>query len=229
MTDYDNPATTGVGGEQYGETNTNTAPEMFVVGPHTVYKSVGELYEGAKQKESYISKLEAENAALQEEIAKAQNREQFKQDLQRLTTPTTRQETTDTTVDTETKLKELVNKALSDRDEATRKAEMQKTVEGVFGGEAEQKLEAKASELGMTVEQLKALPEKAFFALVGIRREAGAPAGMMAGRQGMYSAAPSEADAFKAEVLDKASLNNGAKMAELIKRAIDNPSLVNNL
>lgn len=229
MTDYDNPATTGVGGEQYGETNTNTAPEMFVVGPHTVYKSVGELYEGAKQKESYISKLEAENAALQEEIAKAQNREQFKQDLQRLTTPTTRQETTDTTVDTETKLKELVNKALSDRDEATRKAEMQKTVEGVFGGEAEQKLEAKASELGMTVEQLKALPEKAFFALVGIRREAGAPAGMMAGRQGMYSAAPSEADAFKAEVLDKASLNNGAKMAELIKRAMDNPSLVNNL
>lgn len=229
MTDYNNPATTGVGGEQLGETNTNTTPEVFVVGPHTVYKSVSELYEGAKQKESYISKLEAENATLQEEIAKAQNREQFKQDLERLTTPTTRQETTDTTVDTETKLKELVNKALSDRDEATRKAEMQKTVEGVFGGEAEQKLEAKASELGMTVEQLKALPEKAFFALVGIRREAGVPAGMMAGRQGMYSAAPSEADAFKAEVLDKASLNNGAKMAELIKRAMDNPSLVNNL
>lgn len=229
MTDFNNPATTGVGGEQYGESDTNTAPDMFVVGPHTVYKSVGELYEGAKQKESYISKLEAENAALQEEVAKAQNREQFKQDLERLTTPTTRQETTDTTVDTETKLKELVNKALSDRDEATRKAEMQKTVEGVFGGEAEQKLEAKASELGMTVEQLKALPEKAFFALVGIRREAGAPAGMMAGRQGMYSAAPSEADAFKAEVLDKASLNNGAKMAELIKRAMENPNLVNNL
>lgn len=229
MTDFENPATTGMGGEQSTSMDTNPAQDVFVVGPHTVYKSVGELYEGAKQKESYISKLEAENAALQEEIAKAQNREQFKQDLQRLTTPTTRQETADTTAETETKLKELVNKALSDRDEEARKAEMQKTVEGVFGGEAQQKLEAKASELGLTVEQLKALPEKAFFALVGIRREAGAPAGMMAGRNGQYSAAPSEADTFKAEVLDKASQNNGAKMAELIKRALENPNLVNNL
>ena len=229
MTDFENPATTGIGGEQAAATDTNPATEMFVVGPHTVYKSVSELYEGAKQKESYISKLEAENAALQEEVAKAQNREQFKQDLQRLTTPTTRQETTDTTVDTETKLKELVKKAFSDRDEEARKAEMQKTVEGVFGGEAQQKLEAKASELGMTVDQLKALPEKAFLTLVGIHKSAGAPADMMSGRQGMYSAAPSEAEAFKAEVLDKASLNNGAKMAELIQRAIENPSLVNNL
>ena len=228
MTDFENPATTGIGGEQ-GGMDTNPSPEVFVVGPHTVYKSVGELYEGAKQKESYISKLEAENAALQEEIAKAQNREQFKQDLQRLTTPTTRQETADTTAETETKLKELVNKALSDRDEEERKAEMQRTVEGVFGGEAQQKLEAKASELGMSIEQLKALPEKAFLTLVGIRREAGAPAGMMAGRQGMYSAAPSEAEAFRAEVLDKASQNNGAKMGELIKKAMENPSLVNNL
>ena len=228
MTDFENPATTGIGGEQ-GGMDTNPSPEVFVVGPHTVYKSVGELYEGAKQKESYISKLEAENAALQEEIAKAQNREQFKQDLQRLTTPTTRQETADTTAETETKLKELVNKALSDRDEEERKAEMQRTVEGVFGGEAQQKLEAKASELGMSIEQLKALPEKAFLTLVGIRREAGAPAGMMAGRQGMYSAAPSEAEAFRAEVIDKASQNNGAKMGELIKKAMENPSLVNNL
>lgn len=229
MTDFENPATTGMGGEQSVSMDTNPTQDVFVVGPHTVYKSVGELYEGAKQKESYISKLEAENAALQEEIAKAQNREQFKQDLQRLTTPTTRQETADTTAETETKLKELVNKALSDRDEEARKAEMQRTVEGVFGGEAQQKLEAKASELGLTIDQLKALPEKAFFALVGIRREAGAPAGMMAGRNGQYSATPSEADTFKSEVLDKASQNNGAKMAELIKRALENPELVKNL
>lgn len=229
MTDFMNPAaTTAESGVQNGG-ETNTQSGMYVVGPHSVYNSVNELFEGAKQKEMYIAKLEAENAALQSEVSKANNREQFMQDLQRLTTQPTAQTQASTNADSESKLKELVNKVLSDKAEEARQSQMRKNVESIFGNEAEQKLEAKASELGMTKDQLTSLPEQAFYTLVGIKKEQTVtPANMMQGRQGMFSQVPSEAEAFAAEVKSPEA-RNPRKMAELIERAMKDPSLLQNL
>jgi len=229
MTDLMNPAaTTAEGGIQNGG-ETNTQSGMYVVGPHSVYNSVNELLEGAKQKEMYIAKLEAENAALQSEVSKASNREQFMQDLQRLTTPTTAQQPAATTADNESKLKELVNKVLTDKAEEARQTQMMSNAKTIFGDEVEQKLEAKASELGMTKQQLTSLPENAFYTLVGIKKEQTvAPVNMMQGRQGMFSQAPTEAEAFAAEV-KSAEAKDPRKMAELIERACANPSLLANL
>ena len=226
MTELMNPAaTTAEGGVQNGG-ETNTQSGMYVVGPHSVYNSVNELFEGAKQKELYIAKLEAENAALQSEVSKASNREQFKQELERLTTPTTTQPTADTTADNESKLKELVNKVLSDKAEEARQSQMRKNAESIFGNETEQKLEAKASELGMTKDQLTSLPEQAFYTLVGIKKEnIGVPANMMQGRQGMFTQVPTDAETFAAEVRSPEA-KNPQKMAELIRRAMENPSLL---
>lgn len=230
MTDLTNPAaTTAVGGvQQTGDTNTQVQG-MYVVGPHSVYNSVNELFEGAKQKELYIAKLEAENAALQSEVSKASNREQFVHELQRMTTPTTVQQPADTTADSESKLKELVNKVLNDKAEEARQSQMRKNAESIFGSDVEQKLEAKASELGMTKQQLVGLPEQAFYTLVGIKKESvSAPANMMQGRQGMFSQIPSEAESFAAEVRSPEA-KNPHKMAELIKRALEHPELLSNL
>lgn len=228
MTDIMNPATTGAGGVQQVE-GTNQQPGMYVVGPHSVYNSVNELFEGAKQKEMYIAKLEAENAALQSEVSKASNREQFKEELQRLTTPTTTQPTTDTTVDSESKLRELVNKVLSDKAEEARQSQMRKNAESIFGNDVEQKLEAKASELGMTKQQLTSLPEQAFYTLVGIKKESlAAPVNLMQGKQGMFTQTPTDAEAFAAEVKSP-DAKDPRKMAELIERALKDPSLLQNL
>ena len=229
MTDTMNPtATTVEGGVQNGG-DTNTQSGMYVVGPHSVYNSVNELLEGAKQKEMYIAKLEAENAALQSEVSKASNREQFKQELERLTTPTTTQQASATTDDNEGKLKELVNKVLSDKAEEARQSQMRKNAESIFGNETEQKLEAKASELGMTKDQLTSLPEQAFYTLVGIKKESiGVPANMMQGRQGMFTQTPTDAESFAAEVRSPEA-RNPKKMAELIDRAMKDPSLLANL
>lgn len=229
MTETMNPtATTVEGGVQNGG-DTNTQSGMYVVGPHSVYNSVNELLEGAKQKEMYIAKLEAENAALQSEVSKASNREQFVQELQRLTTPTTTQTPAETTVDSESKLKELVNKVLNDKAEEARQSQMRKNAESIFGNEVEQKLEAKASELGMTKDQLTSLPEQAFYTLVGIKKDQTVvPTNMMQGRQGVFSQVPSDAEAFAAEVRSPEA-RDPRKMAELINRAMENPSLLSKL
>lgn len=226
MTDLMNPAaTTAEGGVQIGG-DTNTQSGMYVVGPHSVYNSVNELLEGAKQKEAYIAKLEAENAALHSEVSKASNREQFIQELGRLTTPTTTQPAADTTADNESKLKELVNKVLTDKAEESRQAQMMNNAKTIFGDDVEQKLEAKASELGMTKQQLTSLPENAFYTLVGIKKEnMGAPANMMQGRQGMFTQVPTDAEAFAAEVKSPEA-RDPRKMAELIERAMRDPSLL---
>ena len=229
MTETMNPAATTAEGGVQNDGETNTQSGMYVVGPHSVYNSVNELLEGAKQKEMYIAKLEAENAALQSEVSKASNREQFKQELERLTTPTTTQQASATTDDNEGKLKELVNKVLSDKAEEARQSQMRKNAESIFGNETEQKLEAKASELGMTKDQLTSLPEQAFYTLVGIKKESiGVPANMMQGRQGMFTQTPTDAESFAAEVKSPEA-RNPKKMAELIERAMKDPSLLANL
>lgn len=178
-----NTATTVGTGEGTVQPSTGTQQvnqEPFIVGANSVYPDVASLFEGAKQKEAFIETLKAEKRALEDQLKAIQNINKFKEDMEKMEDNTNQtQVTTQTSELTEAKVQELALKALQQQQlEQTRQGNEQTvkdTLNKVFGAEAENKVEAKCKELGISREFAMGIAKdspKAFLKMLGLEEPA---------------------------------------------------------
>ena len=132
--------------------------------------------EGARQKEALIETLKAEKRELEERMKAITNLNKFQEDLHKMdTNPTQPEVTTQTSQLTEEKVQELALKAMQQQQaQATKDANLatvNSTLQKVFGAEAENKLEAKCKELGISKEFGMSVAKdspKAFLKMLGL-------------------------------------------------------------
>lgn len=193
-----------VGGTASPSQTSEATQQPFVVGANSVYADVNALFEGAKQKEAFIETLKAEKKALEEQVKALSNINKFKEDLQKMEDNNTATQVTQPTSElTEAKVQELALKAMLEQQEKAKKeqnlADVQGTLQKVFGAEAEHKVEAKCKELGITKEFGMGLAKdspKAFLKLLGLEEPAKVSVedilskGRIADTQGTSTAAP---------------------------------------
>jgi len=151
----------------------NKATTQFVVGEHTVYNSVEDLYEGAKQKEAYIQKLVSDlkeaNTKI-EELSKnstiADQLKQIREHTENTTTPVS-----------EEAIKQIALKAMQE-EKSLSQAESNlancKQAVASINSDVDLALKNKAQELGCTVEYLEGIAKtspKAFKSMFGIKEQ----------------------------------------------------------
>lgn len=166
---------TGEGNQEPVQTTTEPA-ETFIVGANSVYKDVPSLLEGARQKEALIETLKAEKRELEARMKAITNLQQFQEEIQKMEQPQQPTEVTQPTSQlTEEKVQELALKALQQQQEqAVRDGNIKtvtETLQKVFGAEADNKIEAKCKELGITKEFGMSIAKdspKAFLKMLGL-------------------------------------------------------------
>lgn len=167
---------TGEGNQEPVQTTTEPA-EPFIVGANSVYKDVPSLLEGARQKEALIETLKAEKRELEARMKAITNLQQFQEDIKKMDTVTQQpaEVTQPTSQLTEEKVQELALKALQQQQQQTLKDNNLKTVQDtlqkVFGAEADNKVEAKCKELGISKEFGLSIAKdspKAFLKMLGL-------------------------------------------------------------
>ena len=220
MTETLNPATTGT----EPTVNTNTQGTTFQVGANSAYNSVEALIEGKRQADAYIAQQAATIKLLQEELAKANNREEFQKQLQAQLTTTAVEDDTATTAITEDKLKQMLNTVLAQTKKQEALDRRVKDAESLFGAEAEQKLEARASELGMTKSALLDLPEQAYVTLMGGSRHADVSS-LQSRQQPIIGGDEAEKE-FAKRLLDPSITRSPRELGALVEQAIKNPELL---
>lgn len=166
---------TGEGNQEPVQTTTEPA-EPFIVGANSVYKDVPSLLEGARQKEALIETLKAEKREMEARLKAITNLQQFQEDIKKMEQPQQPTEVTQPTSQlTEEKVQELALKALQQQQQQALKDGNLKTVtdtlQKVFGAEADNKVEAKCKELGITKEFGMSIAKdspKAFLKMLGL-------------------------------------------------------------
>lgn len=218
-------------------TNTNgSTQEPFIVGETSVYKDVPSLLKGAIEKEKVIGELKNENKELREALTRLNNINNFKEELKKMTEENISNNGTENTSSiSEEKIQEIALQAMLKKQQEAKAesnvAQAMQAVEEAFGGEAENKIEMKSKELGMTKEALKELAKnspQAFTTLMGVQ----APRQVRFEDLAQYSrstpsapqqSAPSELQKLK----DNPSLYQDNKyMGDLFKRACADPSIL---
>lgn len=220
MTDTINPATTGT----EALTNTTSQPTTITVGANSAYNSVEALIEGKRQADAYIAQQAATIKQLQEELLKANNREEFQKQLQAQLTNQSVEDDTATTAITEDKLKQMLNTVLAQNKRQESLDKRLKDAEALFGAEAEQKLEAKASELGMTKSALLDLPEQAYVALMGSSKPSDLTS--LQSRQQPIVGNDELEKEFAKKLLDPTTAMSPRELGSLVEQAIKNPELL---
>lgn len=159
---------------------TTALQEPFIVGANSVYPDVASLFEGAKQKEAFIDTLKSEKReqeelikALQEQVKALQNVNRYKEELNMTEQQPTVIEPTSQL--TEEKVQELALKTLQQQKEQEMKQNnMEKSMQiisQVFGADAENKLESKCKELGLSKDFVMSVAQsspKAFLNMMGL-------------------------------------------------------------
>lgn len=166
---------TGEGNQEPVQTTTEPA-EPFIVGANSVYKDVPSLLEGARQKEALIETLKAEKRELEARMKAITNLQQFQEEIKKMEETQQPTEVTQPTSQlTEEKVQELALKALEQQQQQALKDGNLKTVtdtlQKVFGAEADNKVEAKCKELGITKEFGMSIAKdspKAFLKMLGL-------------------------------------------------------------
>ena len=168
---------TGEGAEQApSPTSEETKQTPFVVGANSVYPDVASLFEGAKQKEAFIETLKAEKRQLEEQLKALTNINKFQEDIKKMEDNNTVTQVTQPTSElTEAKVQELALKALQEQQtkdaEEANMTQVNGTLQKVFGAEADNKLDAKCKELGISKEAAMGLAKtspKAFLKMLGL-------------------------------------------------------------
>lgn len=167
---------TGEGIQAPVQTTTEPA-QPFIVGANSVYKDVPSLLEGARQKEALIETLKAEKRELEARMQAITNLNKLQEDLTKMENTTTQpaEVTQPTSQITEEKVQELALKAMQQQQqqqasEANLKM-VKDTLEKVFGTDAENKLETKCKELGISKEFGMSIAKdspKAFMKMLGL-------------------------------------------------------------
>ena len=134
----------------------------FIVGEHSVYNTVEDLYKGAVQKEQYIQKLLKEAAELRAQVEQNKYETDLRQELikYRKDALMTNNDTTqveNTTTLTDDTIKEIALKAMQEnmaKQQAEKNLQECKSMLGSTEDDINLALKNKATELGVTVEDL---------------------------------------------------------------------------
>ena len=216
------------------DNNDSVATTTYVVGEHSVYNSVEELFKGAKQKEEYISKLQQELATAREKIEELSTKSNITEQLKQIRENKMDTENTNTPMLPEDAIKQIALKAMQESNKA-QEAESNlancKQAVASINSDVDLALKNKANELGCTVEYLESIAKtspKAFKSMFGIKETVSFDSVnfLQSSRQANNATDTSEADAF---FKDKTLVNNPTKVAEFMKRAMKDPSLVSHI
>lgn len=212
----------------------SVATTTFVVGEHSVYNSVDSLFEGAKQKEQYIQKLVADlkeaNAKIEELSSKSNIVEQLKQIRENKMDNNT--ENTNTSVLPEEAIKQIALNAMQDynkQSEAESNLANCKQAVASIEQDVDLALKNKAQELGCTVEYLESIAKtspKAFKSMFGIK-----DAVSFDSVNFLQSSRHTNTETQSNEAVDffKSKTTNPKAVAEFMKKAVANPSMLNNI
>lgn len=143
-------------------TTTGNEQKPFIVGEHSVYNTVEDLYKGAVQKEQYIQKLVKEAAELRAQLEQNKYETDLRQELinyrkEALMTNNDTTQVENTTTLTDDTIKEIALKAMQEnmaKQQAEKNLQECKSMLGSTDDAIELAMKNKASELGITVEDL---------------------------------------------------------------------------
>ena len=143
-------------------TTTGIEQKPFIVGEHSVYNTVEDLYKGAVQKEQYIQKLLKEAAELRAQVEQNKYETDLRQELinyrkEALMTNNDTTQVENTTTLTDDTIKEIALKAMQEnlaKQQAERNLQECKSMLGSDEDTVNLALKNKAGELGVTVEDL---------------------------------------------------------------------------
>ena len=216
-----------------GNVDNPVATTTYVVGEHSVYNSVEELYKGAIQKEGYIQTLKQELAEARATIEELSKNETIVERLKQI-----RENKMDNTENTnpsmlpEEAIKQIALNAMQDYNKAT-EAESNlancKQAVASIEQDVDLALKNKANELGCTVEYLESIARtspKAFKSMFGIKESVSFDSVnfLQSSRHTNNEPASTEADTFF-----KSKDMSPAKVAEFMKKAMANPSMLSNI
>lgn len=240
MDNTENTATTvGSVAEEGKEATTTTigsTQEPFIVGETSVYKDVPSLLKGAIEKEKVIGELKNENKELREALERLNNISNFKEEFKKMTEENISNNGTENTSSiSEEKIQEIALQAITrnqqETKEASNVAQAMQALEEVFGNEAENKIEMKSKELGMTKEALKELAKnspQAFTTLMGVQTPKEVRFEDLAkyGRNTSPASAPAQTSELQ-KLKDNPNLYQDAKyMGDLFNKACNDPSIL---
>ena len=216
-----------------GNVDNPVATTTYVVGEHSVYNSVEELYKGAIQKEGYIQTLKQELAEARATIEELSKNETIVERLKQI-----RENKMDNTENTnpsmlpEEAIKQIALNAMQDYNKAT-EAESNlancKQAVASINADVDLAMKNKAQELGCTVEYLESIAKtspKAFKSMFGIKETVSFDSVnfLQSSRHANNEPASTEADTFF-----KSKDMSPAKVAEFMKKAMANPSMLSNI
>ena len=216
-----------------GDIDNPVATTTYVVGEHSVYNSVEELYKGAIQKEGYIQTLKQELAEARATIEELSKNETIVEKLKQI-----RENKMDNTENTnpsmlpEEAIKQIALNAMQDYNKAT-EAESNlancKQAVASINADVDLAMKNKANELGCTVEYLESIAKtspKAFKSMFGIKETVSFDSVnfLQSSRHANNEPASTEADTFF-----KSKDMSPAKVAEFMKKAMANPSMLSNI
>lgn len=184
MVDTATPVDTNVeGSTSTVETTTGMEQKPFIVGEHSVYKTVEDLYKGAIQKEQYIQKLQKENAELLEKLDSINMETNLVEEFQQLRKGNTPMMNEDNQMSmsntnapmTDEDIKQIALKAMQENAEKQRKETNLAECKSLLGSDdnaVNLALKNKAKELGVTEEDLLAMAAdkpQLFKRLIGVQ------------------------------------------------------------
>lgn len=209
-----------------------TQKTVFVVGEHSVYNSVDDLFEGAKQKEAYIAELIKANKELQAKYDSLEKNNNLVDELKQFRKDTLEgkvknMDATNTTVDNDT-IKEIALKAM--QEEAARNAaaaNLNDCINAVakVSGDATLALKNKAAELGVSEEYLKDIAQtspKAFKSMFGIKESAPVV-------NTDFLQSTKQVSIENKDDIDFKTLNTPRAIAAMMERALKDPSILDNV
>lgn len=143
-------------------TTTGNEQKPFIVGEHSVYNTVEDLYKGAVQKEQYIQKLVKEAAELRAQLEQNKYETDLRQELinyrkEALMTNNDTTQVENTTTLTDDTIKEIALKAMQEnmvKQQQEKNLQECKSMLGSTEDDINLALKNKAGELGVTVEDL---------------------------------------------------------------------------
>lgn len=149
-------------------TTTGNEQKPFIVGEHSVYNTVEDLYKGAVQKEQYIQKLLKEAAELRAQVEQNKHETDLRQELinfrkEALMTNNDTTQVENTTTLTDDTIKEIALKAMQENMAKQLEEKNLKECKELLGSSDDDinlALKNKASELGVTVEDLNDMAAK---------------------------------------------------------------------
>jgi len=217
------------------EINNNVATTTFVVGEHSVYNSVEDLYKGAIEKDKYIEVLKKELAEARQSIDELSENKTIVEELKQIReNKMDNTENTNTPVLPEDAIKQIALNAMQEAHKANEAesnlANCKRAVASI-NADVDLALNNKAKELGCSVEFLEGIAKtspKAFKSMFGIKEEVSFDSVnfLQGTRQTSSDTASAEADTF---FKDKASHRDPAKVAEFMRKAMKNPEILANV